>query len=291
MASTEEMLRKLGDLEAKALPLKELRDNMNDEVRKAAEERDKLNERARELKSKAMELRAKRDELNDQIQELKKFRESSKTDFSGLREQSDRIKEELKTLQSQMTGKERRAKSMFKKLEWKLQTDPTNLQDEVRIIRQLKGLEGQIKNVEQIDKLRAQLMEVNAQIRSERIKSNDVYSQIRDLAQASQENHVGMLESLKELDAVKAEADSAHQRFLESKKKADESHHGYINFIIEIKEMERQLHQNERNLKMDQVQRVLQARDETAKEASEKLKKGDKLTFDEFKLLVERGMI
>jgi len=291
MASIEEMLRKLGELEAKALPLKELRDNMNDEVRKSAEKRDKLNERARELKNKAMEQRAKRDELNAQIQELKKFREGSKTDFSGLREQCDRIKEELKTLQKQMTGKERRAKSIFKKLEWKLQTDPTNLQDEARIIRQLKGLEGQIKNVEQIDKLRAQLMEVNAKIRSEKIKSNDVYSQIRDLAQVSQENHVGMLDSLKELDAVKAEADAAHQTFLDSKKKADESHHSYINFIIEIKELERQIHQNEKNLKMDQVQRVLQAREVTAKEASEKLKKGDKLTFDEFKLLVERGMI
>jgi phosphoserine phosphatase len=291
MASIEEMLRKLGDLEAKALPLKELRDNMNDEVRKSAEKRDKLNERARELKNKAMDQRAKRDELNSQIQELKKFREGSKTDFSGLREQSDRIKEELQALQKQMTGKERRAKSMFKKLEWKLQTDPTNLQDEARIIRQLKGLDGQIKNVEQIDKLRAQLMEINAKVRSEKIKSNDVYSQIRDLAQASQENHIGMLESLKELDAVKSEADSAHQTFLDSKKKADESHHGYINFIIEIKELERQIHQNEKNLKMDQVQRVLQAREVTAKEASEKLKKGDKLTFDEFKLLVERGMI
>ena len=291
MTSVEELLKKLGELEGKAIPLRELRDNLNDEVRKSAEKRDKLNERARELKTKALDFKAKRDELNRQIQELKKTRDTTKTDFSGLREQSDKIKEEVKNLQKQMTGKERRAKSLFKKLEWKLQTDPTNLQDEAKIIRQLKGLEGQIKNLDQINKLRAQLIELNAQIKAEKIRRNDTYARITSLAEESQKNHLGMLEALNELDAVKAEADATHQLFLDSKNKSDEAHHNYINFLIEIKEIERQIKQNERNLKLDQVQKVLQTREVTAKEASEKLKKGNKLTFDEFKILVERGMI
>jgi uncharacterized coiled-coil DUF342 family protein len=291
MTSVEELLKRLGELEGKAIPLRELRDNLNDDVRKSAEKRDKLNDQARELKGKALECRAKRDELNRQIQELKKNRDTNKTDFSELREKGDKIKEEIKNLQKSMTGKERRAKSLFKKLEWKQQTDPTNLVDETKIIRQLKGLEGQIKSLDQVNKLRAELIELNTQIRAEKIKRSDVYGQITSLAEESQKNHLSMLEALNELDGVKAEADATHRQFLESKEKSDEAHHNYINFLIEIKEIERQIKLSERNLKIDQVQKVLQTREVTAKEASEKLKKGDKLSFDEFKILVERGMI
>ena len=90
-----------------------------------------------------------------------------------------------------------------------------------------------------------------------------------------------MLRRIDESKRLKAEADEMHKRYLESKERIRS-----INLEIKrIHEAIRVIEEDERRLKEAELKRRIE------EEAEEKLKRGEKLTFEEFKALLEKGRI
>ena len=84
---------------------------------------------------------------------------------------------------------------------------------------------------------------------------------------------------------LKAEADNAHQKYVEPSKKADVLHQRYRELLQKIKDLK----QKQRRIEeAKQAKRQKQLLEEARKKALEKMKRGEKLTWEEFKLLAEQ---
>jgi len=79
-------------------------------------------------------------------------------------------------------------------------------------------------------------------------------------------------------------SDQAHQRFLELRKKTEENRLKHSEIITKIKQIEKQRYKKQQN-------RIERTREELRKTAKNKLKEKKKLTFEEFKLLMEKGTL
>jgi uncharacterized coiled-coil DUF342 family protein len=90
-----------------------------------------------------------------------------------------------------------------------------------------------------------------------------------------------MLEALDEAGTLQIEADKAHQRFLEAMQKA-QSLYQQIELIRE------ELHRIE---EVKKARRELELRKGLEEKALEKLKRGEKLTLEELKVLAEKGIV
>jgi uncharacterized coiled-coil DUF342 family protein len=107
-------------------------------------------------------------------------------------------------------------------------------------------------------------------------------------AQTSQELHSRMLAKVEEAKTAKAEADAIHKQFLEAKEKAKPVREQIISVTTEIRRLKgevREEEQKERKHSEDELWKSLEEK------AREKLKRGEKLSWQEFQLLAEKGVI
>lgn len=117
------------------------------------------------------------------------------------------------------------------------------------------------------------------------------HKELSEFAKNSQECHEKMMSSLSKADQLSKEAEDAHQNFIKIKKEADDFHKSYSALIAQIREIERQIREIDENVHREQIMKALKSREKVSQKAQHKLETGEKLTFDEFKILIERGEI
>ena len=118
-----------------------------------------------------------------------------------------------------------------------------------------------------------------------------IRSELRRCSRESRQHHKNMIQSFKNADAKRKEADNAHNVFLQIKGQADDVHKEYVSFVKEIRNLNRTIIRAKYKAQ-DQERKAAQARIEEQVEASvSKFKEGKKLSFDEFRALVDRGLI
>ena len=114
-------------------------------------------------------------------------------------------------------------------------------------------------------------------------EANIYHEKLSKLAKQSQRLHEEMRDTLNKTYTLQSDADDMHQKFLETKQKAQLPHQKYIELSCQIKSLKQELHQIE-------DKRQLELRKELEERALEKLKRGEKLTWQEFKVLAEKGI-
>jgi len=97
-----------------------------------------------------------------------------------------------------------------------------------------------------------------------------------------------MLEILNRTKGFQAEADNAHQKYVQIKTQAQDFHQKYVKLSHQIKILKQELHQAEEKR---QTERQLEIHRELEENALKKLKSGEKLTWEEFKILAEKGLL
>jgi uncharacterized coiled-coil DUF342 family protein len=96
-----------------------------------------------------------------------------------------------------------------------------------------------------------------------------------------------MLAKLEEAKTAKAEADAIHKQFLEAREKAKPVRKQIVSITTEIRRLKgevREEEQEERRHSEDELRQSLEQK------AREKLKRGEKLSWQEFQLLSEKGV-
>jgi len=263
-------------------PLREEHDKLNSEAREWAGKRNSLHKQISKLRTKAQEFKQKRDTLNKRVQELKTLRDEANKKRREKHAQILELRKEVRLL----TEKEpsRRMKDLqteIEKIEWRIQTTPLTLKEEETLIEQIRPLENQLLIHKQLQKLRNKLTKCRAEEEEYKSTAKNCHTQLLEIAEQSQELHKEMLETLNEATPLQDEADKAHKRLLEAKQKAG-SLHQQIELIRE--EIDRIEEKNK-------ARHELALRQELEERALEKLKRGEKLTLDEFKALAEKGII
>lgn len=287
----DEYLREIGELEKQAAPLREQRDQLNEESRKWIEKRNSFNVEIKRLRDEAFSYRDKRDALNKAVQELKTKRDQAKQELPEKRKLLDTFDERIQNLESKVTLNEGAAQKRFREIEWTIQTNSFSLAEEKRMIAEVKSLEIELVIYKEIGQQRKEASKLLSEIKRLQSMIDEYHSALSKLARESQECHERMLESLSKADPLTKEAGTAHQNFIEVKKKADDIHRTYSGLISRIREIELLIRQTDENVHREQIRKALESREKVSKQAQQKLQTGEKLTFEEFKLLIERGEV
>ena len=286
---SESLKKRIEKLNRKLDPVREERDKLNSEARKWADRRNSTHEQMKMLRTEAANLKEKRDTLNTQVRELKNLREKANSQRNEIRAQILKIKEKIMALLGKKPPRTMHdLQSEMEKIEWKIQTTPLLLKEEKLLVDQVKALEGQLTVYRQIQKLKESIVELETREKELEAEAKLYHEKLSELAEQSQKSHEERLKVLDKAHSLQTEADSAHQKFLEFKQQAQGFHEKYMELYGQVKSLREELSRTEEER---QAKRQLELRKEVKEKAREKLKQGEKLTWEEFKLLAERGTL
>jgi uncharacterized coiled-coil DUF342 family protein len=176
----------------------------------------------------------------------------------------------------------------IEKIDWKIQTTSLPLKEEQALVNRVRQLEAQLSVQKQTKKLKQKLVELRTEEKSFGTEAKTLHGKLSELAEQSQKFHEQMLEALDKARKLQVEADDAHQKYVETKQQAQKLHQQCIEIIEKIRSNRQDLKEK---ADKKQAERQSEIQKELEKRALEKLKRGEKLLWEEFQVLAEKGMI
>ncbi|MEM2110416.1 MAG: hypothetical protein QXX08_00870 [Candidatus Bathyarchaeia archaeon] len=269
--------------------LKAERSRQNKESLQWAEKRNILHEKIKKLRTEAKNLKEKRDALNDEVQHLKSLRERIRKEHYEKTDNLQRLRQKMRETQTKTLR--RNAQSLEKEIEmieWRIQTNSLSLDEEKKLVEQVKNLEKQLEFYRNTKNKKNEVQALEDEVKRLKVKISSYRDKIAELAVQSQKFHLKMLEYYEEMKELKAEADTMHKKYLESREKAQMFHSRYKEVLNQISSLKKAIREKEGE---ERAKKIADLRILLEKEALDKLKRGEKLTFEEFKILAERGKI
>jgi len=286
---SESLEQRIGKLNQELASLKEERDKLYSEAKKWVEKRNSIHKKIKKLRTEATGLKEKRDILNEKVQELKSLREQAKTKRKEKHAQILELSEKTRRLAERKPSKSMRyIQREIETIEWKIQTTSLPVKEEEIMISKVRKLETQLSVHKRIEKSKDKLMMLRTEEKALEVEAKTCHEKLSELVEKSQKFHEEMLENLNKAGSLKVEADSAHQKYVEIKKQAQNLHQKCVELSDKTKTFEIQLQEAEDK---KQAKRQRELRKELEERALEKLKRGEKLTWEEFKILAEKGKI
>ena len=286
---SSDLERRIRELYDRVDQLKAERDELRINAQRWVEKRDGIREEIRKIRLTVRNLKRKRNMLNDEVRQLKVLREADKKRRREIFEKIRRLREERKRVSMK---KPRRSRSYLegeiKKIEWKIQTEPLPLDVEKELVNNIRILESQLGVYRRIEELNAEIAELMKKADEIRKEISSYRSRISEKAAESQEFHLKMLRKIERIKELEAEAEKSHQRYLEYKKKTRALSleiKKLLDEIRSIQEMMEKMEKEERRRKEETLKRKL------VENALKKIKRGEKISFNEFKILLEKGKI
>jgi uncharacterized coiled-coil DUF342 family protein len=284
--SLEQRIRKLNQ---ELASLEEERGKLNLEANKWAEKRNSIHEKIKQLRTEATSLKKRRDILNEEVQKLKSLREKAKTKRKEKLAQISKSKEKIKSLMERKPSPSMHSiQREIEKLEWKIQTTSLPVKEEETLVNQVRQLEAQLLIHKQIEKSKEEFMVQRTEEKALGTKVKTCHEKLSELAEQSQEFHEKMLETLNKVHSLRVQADGAHQEYVEIKQQAQNLHQKCAALLDTIQNFEKKVQEVEEK---KQAKRQRELRKEVEERALEKLRCGEKLTWDEFKILAEKKKI
>ncbi|MEM2419929.1 MAG: hypothetical protein QXL38_02965 [Candidatus Bathyarchaeia archaeon] len=288
MSKQQEKIKKIEELNQKLAILKEQRDKMAVEAKALVEKRDKLNNEVKRLKAEAQELRKARDEINARVKELKQQRNQIRAEIAQKVKELKNMQGEIKVL---MAKKPSKSASLLQKevetVEWKIQTTPLSLQEEKQLVEKVRQLEVQLNIHRKIEQISYKKLELVTELKALEARAKSLHEKIADEAKKSQQIHEEMIKKLEEIKKIKTEAEGFHKLFLKAKEKIEPVKMEIKKILEEIRTLKEEMAAEIQEEKRKNEERLLEG---VAKTALEKLKRGEKLTWEEFKILTEKGL-
>lgn len=182
----------------------------------------------------------------------------------------------------------RQIEEEIENLEWKIQTTAYTLKEEKQLTEQVSVLEAQLLIHKRMQELEKNLMELRAEEKAHQTKAQDHHERLSQLAEQSQKFHQQMTETSERVRLLQKEADEAHQIYVENKQKARELNQKCRQLLEHVRTLRGKLREFEEEKRKKRETELRKQLEETA---LEKLKRGEKLTWEEFKALSEKGVI
>jgi uncharacterized coiled-coil DUF342 family protein len=268
--------------------LREQKSRVEAEAQAWVEKRGRLNDRFKTIREEIVALKNERDMANQKVKELKLKREEAQTRIN------QKI-QELKSLRTEVreTAKKKPASArlslqrQFDSLEWKIQTTPLSLDEEKQLVEQVERVETQLNIYRKLEHVRETILNVEKEINSLQAQAQSCHKALTEIAQKSQELHQRMLSRIEESKTVKAEADRLHQSYLETKEKIGTIQQEITVTLDQARQKRQEILQEEQR-RQKQAEENLRGKIE--KQATEKLKRRQKLTWEEFQILAQKGI-
>lgn len=172
-------------------------------------------------------------------------------------------------------------------IEWKIQTTPLSLQEEKRLIDQVKRLEAQISIHKKIEQLNQRKLELTTELKALEARARRIHESMVKEVEKSRRIREEMIRKHEEAKKLKDKADNVHKLFLQVKEKIAPVKEELKKTVEEMRKLKEEMAvetEEERKKREESLQ------ENVAKSAIEKLKRGEKLSWQEFKILAEKGL-
>jgi uncharacterized coiled-coil DUF342 family protein len=100
-----------------------------------------------------------------------------------------------------------------------------------------------------------------------------------------------MIQAFKNADILRKQADELHAQFLNTKDQANAIHNEYLGYIREINRIRQDLNKTKQKKRARREKIEREKIEEKAEDAKRKFEEGRKLSFEEFRTLISKGMI
>ncbi|MEM4157921.1 MAG: hypothetical protein QXN69_06365 [Candidatus Methanomethylicaceae archaeon] len=272
----------LGDLSRQ---IKQIRDSIEAHYRRLEELRGKKSEIIEKLKSlreAALNHKNMRDEKNKLIAEKKLLRDQLHKEKNELSQKIKDLISKKRDLLSSLRESESDLLRQLKEIDWKYQTTPLSLDEERRLLQRRSELEKKLMVFKRAKDMDQEINSLKASSEELRVKADTVHKEIVSLAEESKVHHESMIKALEdckplssELEQIKAEIASIKGAIESSKKELFELESRY-------KQAREFAMKQKIELLAEQTRQIINKRSELAERASEKIKNGERLTFEEF---------
>jgi uncharacterized coiled-coil DUF342 family protein len=303
--STQDKLNQIANLRSQIVTLKDQVNKADAESKKQVERRDQLNEQTRKINLEIRDIKKQRDEINQKVQTLKQQRDEVRVKIKPIMDEIQTInekKEELKKKAPRIRQKD--IQEEINKIDWKIQTESLDLQEEKRLVGEVKLLETQLSGYKKIEKQNKKIAEHIHERKVLDSQADAFHKELSEMAKKSQDLHESMIAKIGEAKKAKDEADALHKGFIENKEKIKTL---LVDIAVltgqllglqnTVREQNKELREKEMTLRLKEkeqfaVQRNKKLLDEQVlkeklgAQAKEKLNKGEKLSWNEFQLLV-----
>ena len=277
----------------------------NTQIKKYVEKRNQLHEQVRKSREEINQIKTERDALNEKVKLLKEQRDLIRAKATPIMEEVNAIDEKIAELKKKVPRvSQRELQEELDAIEWKISTTSLDIQEEKRLVGEVKELELQLKGYKKIDKKHQKIKELLAQRKTIDDQADVFHKELTDLAKKSQELHATMMEKLNAVKKDRAEADSLHQAFVTAKEQNNlwyEQIRMLIGQSTSIRATLREQTQSRRaeeeakrseeqaKRKEEQTQRAVKEKEIKEKigaEAKEKLHRGEKVNWEEFQFML-----
>lgn len=254
----------------------------NTDITKHIEKRDKLNLQARTLRQEITELKKERDSLNEGVKILKQQRDDVRTNIRPLIEQIKAHSQKIRELKEKRSGENRRElQKELDAIEWKIATTSLDLQEEKRLIENVKHLETQLIVYKKMDLHSKKISEIKAELKVFQDKADAFHKELTENAKKSQELHAKMQAKFTEMSKIRDEATNLHVMYLLAKEQIQPLHEQ----IVRLMEQKRKLQDAVRDENEKQKKTTNQEiKEKLGSQARDKLQRGEKLNWQEFQL-------
>ncbi|MEM2902248.1 MAG: hypothetical protein QXO32_05905 [Candidatus Bathyarchaeia archaeon] len=286
--AVQSLAERLEILDKEAKELKASMDSLLGELKEHLEKRDKLNGIFQERKVKISELKEKRDRLNQEVKRLKSERDEARKEANARRLKLRELKAEYEKLRTQVKGNFQKAREELEKLEWSVQTNPYSASEERKILAKIAQLEEELNAHKKGGELLSRIKETVEEVKAFNQEAEHKHGELMKRVEESEKYHREMMSLVSDATNLKKMADEEHQRGVEVKAKLKKIQQRYFATLLEIKATRKRIKEIYRRTSLEKGEELERR---IVEEASEKLKQGGKLTFEEFKVLLEKGRI
>jgi len=277
---------KLDALELQATELRTVRNTLFDQIKKLKEERDRHNKASRANRDQAQKHRTERDRINKKIQEIK---QKLGPLFDTLHEKNDALDEADRVIRAEYRGKPRKeaVQKDLDQIEWEVMTTPTSqmLGREDEMLQRASELKKTLQSYKSIEAKQGMKQGVLAERRVTQDEIRAMRDEINQLAEQSQEHHERLIIFYEQTDKDRAKADEVHGRYVEKIKEVDLIKQD-LNFIMpQVYAMSDGLKASDLKVAELRKMNAKQRAEAMKKEAVDKMSRGDKLSFEDLRLI------
>ncbi|MCE4614123.1 MAG: hypothetical protein F7B60_01150 [Desulfurococcales archaeon] len=277
----KDMLNKITELRQKLKEIIEHRSILIDEIKIERRKRRELLDRRREL---IEELKKLREEKNKLFEELNKQKEKRNELSKMLHDKIDELKkfkEQFKDdsiMRVSISSIQRR----IQQLEWKQQTQVLSSQEENEIVRRIMELEELLEKAREAKKLKTQFISIKAELAKIRVELKDTTAKLREI----RENIGKVKERISGLSSDVNDLNKQIDIMTEDIEEKSKNIEGLSKERTQLKSQLKILNEQLRAVRMgEDAKKVEEFVEERRKQVMDKMKKGERLTLEEMKIL------
>lgn len=279
----DNLYRELDELQANTASKRTEIANLRKQMDELAKKRDALNLEVKNLSGEVKKLKVKRDEFNARVKELKVKRDELRAQAAEKRETLSKVLQQTQQMSEQLRGSVAELYKQINGLEWYIQTNPLAPKTERSIIAKISALEVDLAKHKGLRHVKDKLLQLRVEVGALRIQAQSTHEELMKIAEESEKIHNAMQQLAKTMIDKKKEADATHAEFIErsqARREIVDQLRGDLDRMTQLRLRIGKAKESPRLKGQELKSKYKEA-------ATEKVRTGGKLSFQEFQALME----